>query len=298
MIALTSLLVVYAVALFGCLYMLKNPSKRYNEEARSSESAPDAAKRTLQSIRTIDQKQADESPDVGLLIVESMRAAMDKLNQTETKMNKAVSVDSVEVKIGIEQISIEENNMPLKFTIPITSELTSALQKLVEEHGGPQQFFEQMNTNGVTIMAEFMQKYQRVSQVLYEATTNEIYRRELVESTLNQTDREFVEGFLNGWNKWGTLNPRPFETIKTFIMGSLKDALLGPIPQQVNDGWDCDGIVYLDTFREELYVKTITKLYRPDKELGGPSGWVTSSSVSSYLRTISMMLQTLFLREF
>jgi hypothetical protein len=187
--------------------------------------------------------------------------------------------------------------MPLKFVIPLATEAASAFRKLVEEHGGPEHFFEQMTDSGVKIIAELMQNNRRASQVLYEATANEVYQREVIESINDDADREFVEVFFAGWRKWKLFNPTPWETLKIFLTGSLKESLLGPVPRQVNDVWDCDAMVYLDTFGEDLYVKSVMKLYRPNKELGGSYGWITSSSVKSYLSTISMMLNALSLRE-
>jgi hypothetical protein len=77
----------------------------------------------------------------------------------------------------------------------------------------------------------------------------------------------------------------------------VKRILLGPIPQVVNDVWDCDTNISVDTFQEELIVKTVMKLFQPNKELGGPDGWVTSSTLESFLRSIQLMLDSLLLRD-
>jgi hypothetical protein len=110
-------------------------------------------------------------------------------------------------------------------------------------------------------------------------------------------DRDFVHQFLVGWDQWQRLYPRPYEIAKMLLMGSLRDRLIGPIPEVVNDVWDCDANIYLDMFREDLYVKSVMKLFQPNKELGGPNGWVTSGRLDSYLSTIQMMLNALSLEE-
>jgi hypothetical protein len=100
MITLTVFIIIYAVALSGCLYALtRNPNKqRERGEALSNQSAPDAAKRTLQSFKDIEQKQMAVPSDVGLLIIESMRTAIDQLNVSDAAKNKATDVERAEIK--------------------------------------------------------------------------------------------------------------------------------------------------------------------------------------------------------
>ena len=187
--------------------------------------------------------------------------------------------------------------MSTTFAIPIAAESASALQKLVNDHGGPESFFKELGDNGVNIIAAFIRDDRAASQLLYKSITDSAYRSEVIASLTSDLDRDFLNQFFAGWDRWKLLYPGLYDNFITLLMGSLVNLLVGPVPEQVNDVWDCDAIVYLDTFREDLYVKAVMKLYHPDKELGGSAGWITSSSVASYLRTISMMLTALRRRD-
>jgi hypothetical protein len=187
--------------------------------------------------------------------------------------------------------------MAEKFVIPLVAESVSAFRGLVQENGGPEQFFQKLSDNTVGVISEFVRNHRRLGEVLLASLSNEDYRRRLVEAILDDGDKSFINEFFAGWDEWRRLYPVPYEFVELLLMGSLRSMLLGPIPEQVNDMWDCDTNLYLDAFRENLYVKSVMKLFRPDKELGGPNGLVISSSLESYLRSIQLMLNSLSLRD-
>jgi hypothetical protein len=187
--------------------------------------------------------------------------------------------------------------MAQKFVIPLVTESVSAFRKLVQENGGPDHFFERLNVSIVDVLSEFNRNTRRSAQLLEESLSDENYRRRVVGSIADDEDREFVEAFFTGWDQWRILYPRLHEMARLLLMGSLRDILLGPITEVVNDVWDCDANVYLDTYREDLYIKSVMKLSHPNKELGGANGWIISSKLDSYLRSIHIMLTALSLRE-
>jgi hypothetical protein len=88
-----------------------------------------------------------------------------------------------------------------------------------------------------------------------------------------------------------------YKIVKIILMGPMRDVLRGPIPQSVNDVTECTSAVYLDTYTEDLHVKSVLKLVDSNKNLGGPDALVMAARLSSFLRTVDLMLESVSLRE-
>jgi hypothetical protein len=99
MIIFSAVIILYGVALSACFYFLTpKPEGAAGEEASSGQITTDAAKRTLQSIKTIDRKEADRQSEVGTLFIESMKAALERLNTAAAIDDKHTDAERVQVK--------------------------------------------------------------------------------------------------------------------------------------------------------------------------------------------------------
>jgi hypothetical protein len=183
------------------------------------------------------------------------------------------------------------------FVTPIVAPLCTALRTIINKFGGPSVFFEKLGDQAAEFGEEFAKDAWQLRRSLARLLTDPSFRTEFISLSSIESEREFIQKFLEAWDVWKQLEPDSDEWIRLNISGPEFDALLGPIPARVNDIFRCTTIVQTDSYSDELRIKSAFQLGYSNKNIGNKNVFVTSSSLSSFLQSIHLMMRSLVLEK-
>jgi hypothetical protein len=181
------------------------------------------------------------------------------------------------------------------FNIPAIDEFCRVLRNAVTECGGAEEFFKRLTE-------ETQETYRKLitnpetQETLRKIIEDTFYQHLFINQITNESDKAFVEGFLQGWRVWSEFYPIEAEGIRLQMIeaGVL---MRMPIPKFINDVFSCSSNISLESFGEEFMVSSIIKLAAANKELGGPNTLLMSATLTSFVETIRLMLNSLKLRD-
>jgi len=180
------------------------------------------------------------------------------------------------------------------FKIAEIDEFCRVIRDGVNKCGGPALFFPTLMANvpeTLDILFSDVNSQQRFRRLI----SDESYKAKFLENVASNEDREFLNGFLNGWTIWSETFPEEAENIRlNFIPVS---EAVNKIPRTINDVFSCFSIIDLESFSETFLVKTSLILSAANKEMGGPETFVMAGRLTSFLITIELMLNPLKLSE-
>jgi hypothetical protein len=178
--------------------------------------------------------------------------------------------------------------------IPIADQLCSAVRAVVEKLGGDE-FFGKLDDNTTEFVEEFSNESLR--PILARCFEDFTFRARILEQVSNDPDREFLAHFLDAWDLWKELFPYDHNWTRLALAGPAIQELFGPIPYRANEFFRCVSTMQLDSYFEDFRIKSSIQLAYANKQLGGNGTLIVSGSVSTFLESLRIALNSLVLNE-
>jgi hypothetical protein len=178
--------------------------------------------------------------------------------------------------------------------MPLADELCAAVRAVVEKLGGAE-FFGKLDDNTTEFNEEFSNESLR--PILARCLEDLTFRAQFLAQVSTESDREFLSHFLDSWDLWKELFPHDHNWTRLALAGPAIQELFGPIPYRANEFFRCVSTMQLDSYFEDLRLKSSIQLGYANKQLGGDGALIVAGSVSSFLESLNIALNSLVLNE-
>jgi hypothetical protein len=185
-------------------------------------------------------------------------------------------------------------NIGRVITFPLANQLCTAIRAAVDKLGGDE-FFDKLEDNAVAFDEEFSKESLR--PILARCLGDSTFRTRVLVQVSTDQNREFLSRFLDAWDLWKELFPSDHEWITLALSGPPLKELFGPIPFRTNAFFRCISELQLDSYFEDLRVKSSIQLAYANKQLGGDGTLILSGSVSNFLESLRIALNSLILEK-
>lgn len=183
----------------------------------------------------------------------------------------------------------------MNLAIPIADRLCVAVQEAVQKLGGPDTFFDKLSENSSKFVDNFGKGEWQIRFLLRQCLAETSLRNHILSGISSASDREFLNKFLEGWEIWKQLEPQDHHWIMLVLAGAPIDDLLSSIPYRTNEVFRCTSALQIDSFYEDIFIKSAIQLSFPNKDLGGEGVLILSASVGSYIDSVRLILDSLLL---